>query len=359
MNPGKPISVLIVDDSAFMRRAIASMLKTEADIAVVGEASDGLQGVEMATKLRPDVITLDIEMPRLDGLGALQRIMAECPAHVVMISSLTTEGSHASLTALKLGAADFMAKDASQVSFTITNLKSRLLATVRALGTSRKPLARRAGSVKASVAPTDMPRFKPGEFDLLCIGSSTGGPPVLETILTGLPPQMPVPVVVAQHMPAIFTRSMAERLANDCQMRVVHAAPGMPLEARTIYICPGGQNTHIRKGGARPRLEINREPASTIYFPSVDALLASAAEVTGPRTLAVVLTGMGEDGLKGGRVLREKGGTILAQNEETCVVYGMPRAVTVAGLVKASLPPELLLESLNSLAGPAALRQAG
>jgi two-component system chemotaxis response regulator CheB len=351
MNQPNPIKVLIVDDSAFMRKAVASMLKNEEGIQIVGEARDGQEGLELAAKLRPDVMTLDVEMPRLDGLTALQKIMAECPTHVIMLSSLTTAGSHAAMTALKLGAADAMAKDASQVSFTITALKDELVAKVRALGASRKPAARRPGATKISIAPTDIPRFKPAQFELICIGSSTGGPPVLEAILTALPETLHPPIVVAQHMPELFTRSMAERLNDACKLRVVHASDGMNLEPRTVYIAPGAKNAHIRRHGpTRLTLEINRDPAGTIYFPSVDALFASAATATAARTLAIVLTGMGDDGLKGARPLKAAGGTILAQNEDTCVVYGMPRAVTVAGLVAASLPPEGLLESLRTVA---------
>lgn len=360
--PDSTVKVLIVDDSAFMRKAIASMLKSEHGIQIVGEARDGQEGVELAAKLRPDVITLDVEMPRLDGLNALQKIMAECPAHVIMLSSLTTAGSHAAMTALKLGAADAMAKDASQVSFTITSLKDELVAKVRALGAARKPAARKPGATKISVAPTDVPRFKPGQFDLICIGSSTGGPPVLETILTALPESLHPPIVVAQHMPELFTRSMAERLNEACKLKVVHATEGMTLEPRTVYIAPGGKNTHVRRAGTgRLTLEINRDPTGTIYFPSVNALFESAAQATAAHTLAVVLTGMGDDGLNGARPLKAAGGTILAQDEQTCVVYGMPRAVTVAGLVAASLPPEGILESLRSCAPamPTLLRKAG
>ncbi|MCC7203578.1 MAG: chemotaxis response regulator protein-glutamate methylesterase [Phycisphaeraceae bacterium] len=345
--------VLVVDDSAFMRRAIKQMLQSDPAIEVVGVANNGREGFELAKKLEPDVITLDIEMPEMDGLTALRHIMRECPTQVVMVSSLTTEGSHASLTALRLGAADFLAKDMSQISLSVTNIQEELLTKVRALGAAPKHRLKR-GTAFAPVTHA-VPTYRPGQFDVICIGSSTGGPPVLETVLPSLPATLTTPVVVAQHMPEIFTRSMAERLNESCQIPVVHAENHMPLAARTIYIAPGGKNIHLHKTGlARWEMLVNDEPKEALYRPSVDALLASAAKATGARTLAVVLTGIGEDGLQGARPLHAIGGTILSQSQETCVVYGMPKAVTQAALIQASLTPEQIAQSLQSLARQAA-----
>ncbi|MDX2115035.1 MAG: chemotaxis response regulator protein-glutamate methylesterase [Planctomycetota bacterium] len=340
--------VLIVDDSSFMRKAIASMLAEDPAITIVGQASDGEQGLKLARELAPDVITLDVEMPRMDGLTALRRIMTECPTHVLMFSSLTTDGSHAAMTALKLGAADVMAKDASQISFSIMNLKEDLLARVRALAASRKPVARSLRSQDAALAQSP-PSFRPGQFELICIGSSTGGPPVVERIVSGLPARIGAPIVIAQHMPELFTRSMTERLAQCCLMPVVHASDGMTLERDRIHIAPGGMNTHIRRTAGHLTLRIDREPAGTRYYPSVDALFSSAAEAAGSRTLAIVLTGMGDDGSRGAARIKDAGGIILAQNEQTCVVYGMPRAVHVHGLSSATIPPESILAAIRTL----------
>ncbi len=349
--------VLIVDDSVFMRKAIRSMLAGDPQVEIVGEGRNGKEGLELARRLRPDVITLDIEMPEMDGLACLRRIMSECPTHVIMVSSLTTEGSHAALTALRYGAADIFAKDSSIVSTTLTAIKDELLERVHALSASRKPAAASRGAGTEAKPP----HFRPGQFDLICVGSSTGGPPVLEKIVTDLPADLSAPMIIAQHMPEVFTRSMAERFSQTAQIRVLHVQDGMMIEARTVYICPGGQNTHVRRAGAgRWVMRVDREPAQTVYFPSADALFASAAEVCGARTLCVVLTGMGEDGLHGARQVRDKGGIILAQNEESCVVYGMPKAVTVNGLTAASLTPEGLTASLRSLGGVVATeRKAG
>lgn len=350
--------VLIVDDSAFMRKAIAQMLASDPQIQVVGTARNGKEGVEMATALRPDVITMDIEMPEMDGLTALQHIMRACPTAVLMLSSLTTEGSHAALRALKLGAADVLAKDTSQISLSITNIREDLLSRVHALAHEGRRRAQRTPVMRPTVQ--QVPGFRPGKFDVICIGSSTGGPPVLETILTRLPASLSTPVVVAQHMPEMFTRSLAQHLAEDCNLRVLHVEDHMPLERRTIYIAPGGKNIHLHKLGlARWEMRINREPASTIYWPSVDALLLSAVASMGSRALGVVLTGIGDDGYLGGKELHTRGGTLLTQSAETCVVYGMPKKITENALALASLSPDEIASALCSMAEPPTLSRAG
>jgi two-component system chemotaxis response regulator CheB len=351
--------VVVVDDSAFMRRAIRQMLESAGDIEVVGTACNGKEGLAMVQQLRPDVVTLDIEMPEMDGLTALSRIMRDCPTHVLMLSSLTTEGSRAALRALALGAADVLAKDTSQISLSITNIQEDLISRVRALGSKRR-VHRPTQTATHAATHSEAPVFRPGQFDVICIGSSTGGPPVLETILTALPPTLSIPVVVAQHMPAIFTASLAERLGPMCNLRVLHVTDRMPLERKTIYICPGGKHTHLRKAGlARWEMVVNDEPVTALYRPSVDALLASAAQAMGARALGVVLTGMGNDGFEGGKQLHAKGGILLGQNEETCVVYGMPKALTENALVAASLPPEKIAKAIATLATDAAVKRAG
>lgn len=340
--------VLVVDDSAFMRRAMTQMLTSDPHIEVVGTGRNGKEGLELAKSLQPDVITMDIEMPEMDGLTALRRIMKECPTQVMMVSSLTTEGSHVALQALKLGAADILAKDMSQVSLSITNIQEDLVQRIRALALSKKHS--RHKPVFTNDHPDQLPTFRPGQFDVICIGSSTGGPPVLERLLTDLPATLNAPIVIAQHMPEIFTKSMAARLDDICQLKVVHAENHMPMQPRTIYIAAGGHNIHINKLGlARWELQVNDQPADAIYKPSVDALFHSAAKHTASRSLAIVLTGIGQDGLEGGRALHARSGTILAQNEETCVVYGMPKAVTENALVTACLTPEQIAASLLTL----------
>jgi two-component system chemotaxis response regulator CheB len=228
------------------------------------------------------------------------------------------------------------------------DIQLELFTKIGARGRSRP---RRVAATPCDPATTPLPTFRHGQFDVICIGSSTGGPPVLETILPVLPVGITTPIVVAQHMPEIFTRSMAERLGRMCSYRVLHAADGMALESRTIYIAPGGRHTHIRRVRlARWQLAVNDEPAPALYKPGVDALLHSAAQATGARTLAVVLTGIGHDGLEGAQALHAAGGVILAQDAASCVVYGMPKAVTQAKLVSASLSPDQIAQALRTLA---------
>lgn len=342
------MNVLVVDDSAFMRKAITQMLQSDPQIHVLGQARNGREGVELAEQLRPDVITLDIEMPEMDGLTALRHIMQRCPTQVLMLSSLTTEGSRAALRAMSLGAADVLAKDASQVSLSATNLQEELIGKVKALAAAGRGAASPPRATAGSAE--NLPRLSSSQFDVVCIGSSTGGPPVLDTLLRGLPETFALPIVIAQHMPLLFTRSMAERLGEICRLRVVLAEDGMALEKRTIYVAPGGSQTHLHKIGlARWSLRVDDEPRDAPYRPSVDALFHSAAQTFGQRTLAIVLTGMGTDGLDGAKALHQRKATLLAQSAETCVVYGMPKAVTQAALVAASLSPAQFAQLLRQL----------
>jgi len=341
--------VLVIDDSAFMRQAIRRMLESDPRIEVVGCARNGTEGLDMARRLRPDVVTLDVEMPDIDGLTVLRRIMAQCPTRVLMLSSLTTAGSQTALRALKLGAADVLAKDRSQVSANVHELRDQLVTRVRALAHA-KPESDRAP--RHDDTPDRIPPLKPNRFDAVCIGSSTGGPPVLETLLADLPKNWKTPIVVAQHMPALFTRSLAERLEHFGPVQVRHGQDQMPLERATIYICPGGMQTRITKEGlGKWRLRVTDEQGPNLYKPSVDLLFESAADAFGSRVLALVLTGMGEDGLQGARKLHARKAVLLAQNAGSCVVYGMPKAVTEAGLVDASLDPARLRAALEQL-GP-------
>ena len=345
--------VLVTDDSAFMRRAVTTMLNADKDIEIVGTAENGKQAVELAKQLKPDVITLDIEMPEMDGLTALRHIMRTAPTQVLMLSSLTTEGSTASLQALKLGAADVLAKDQSKFSLNMSKLQTQLISTVKALAQSNPH--RRTSKPNPPTAPTVVPSFRSTQFDLICIGSSTGGPPVLETILASVSANTRQPIVVAQHMPEIFTRSMAERLDKMCHLNVVHVEDREEIKAGHIYLARGGMHLHIHKlQTGKLEARMGPEPADAVYRPSVDALFSSANKATAARTLAVVLTGIGSDGLIGAKELHESGATILAQNQESCVVYGMPKSVNEAGITTASLSPEDLKKVLGSLGSSAA-----
>ncbi|MEX2673360.1 MAG: chemotaxis response regulator protein-glutamate methylesterase [Phycisphaeraceae bacterium] len=335
--PAQVIRVLVVDDSAFMRRAITQMLEHDPRIQVIATARDGAEALDEALTLKPDVITLDLEMPNVDGLTALQRIMAECPTNVIILSSLTTAGSHAALRAMSLGAADILAKDVSQVSLSITRMQSDLIASVHALAAKPRQAGTQARHLKAHVKDFVL---RERDVDVICIGSSTGGPACLETILKQFPASLRVPVVIAQHMPGLFTRSLAERLNELCPLTVQHADVDQALLPGHVYVAMGGNQARLHATPGRSlRLELSDDPPDALYKPSVDILFASAAQAFRSRVLAVVLTGMGTDGLIGSGDLRTAGAKIIAQNADSCIVYGMPKAVTENGLVDASLDP--------------------
>ena len=348
--------VLVCDDSALMRRALTKLIESERGFEVVDTARNGKEAVEKAKALRPDAITLDIEMPEMDGITALSQIMAQAPAPVLMCSTLTTEGSHAALTALRLGAVDFLAKDIGALTQDGSALREELLSKLRGLRESR--VRRQKGATACAISSAaqaeggaaQMPLLlRPGQFDAVLLGSSTGGPPVLETIFTGLPETFQTPIVVAQHMPLLFTKSLAERLNQLCKVRVVHGEDGMTLARGTVHIIPGGSHGRVRRVAGALRLEVGPEPKDALYKPSVDELLSSGAATLGARCLGVVVTGMGEDGLRGARDLSARGGMVIAQDRDSACIWGMPRAVTDAGLVRANLNPAEIAATLSQM----------
>jgi len=345
--------VLVVDDSAFMRRAITRMIASDPDLEIVGTACNGREAIEQAVLLKPDVITLDIEMPEMDGLTALRLLRVKCPdpkPAVLVCSSLTTDGSHEALRAMRLGAADVIAKDASMFSATIEDMRDDLVRKVKAVGSGR-------GSLAAAATTRVADRFAvpdPGSLSLIAIGSSTGGPPVLETVLAKVTPDIPFPIVIAQHMPALFTRSLANRLDSACAVTITHATETMPLHPGTVYIIEGGKNGLVRAGiSGRMSLRITDEAMGKLYIPSVDLLLDSASSLAS-RALGIVLTGMGEDGLEGGRTFKQRGGAIIAQDAASCTVYGMPRAIVDAGIADAQITPDDIACLLGVLSSPGA-----
>ena len=345
--------VLIVDDSAFMRKALTQIVQGDPSFEVVGVAHNGKVAVEKALSLKPDIITLDIEMPEMDGMAALRAILSQCPdpkPAVVMCSSLTQEGSATSLQALRLGAADVIGKPSGSVSLDINNVAGDLLAKLRAICQSRA--MRIAHALRPEPAPAVPRRVElpsVGSLDAILIGSSTGGPPVVEEVLTRLPPGLP-PIVIAQHMPRLFTQSMAERLTMQCGYRVHHLTAPSIVRRGEAYICEGGRHVRLTKGGGEVRAVLTDDPKDALYKPCVNVLFSSAANCLGGRCLAIVLTGMGDDGAEGARELRAAGAMILAQNQATCVVYGMPRAVVQQGLASAAMTPGEVRSAIVSLA---------
>lgn len=358
----KQISVLVVDDSAFMRKAISKMLETDPDIKVVGTATNGKEGIEKLTLLKPDLVTMDIEMPTMDGLTALRQIMSTQPTPVVMLSSLTTSGANATLDALELGAVDFIAKQMSFVSLDIVKIQDELIAKIKNIARRKHLLMARykqrlappmtgQDAKQAGTAPPRPPatvRKKQHQIGLIVIGSSTGGPPALQEVIPRLPKRLPVGVVIAQHMPPTFTKSMAERLDGMSQVTVREAVNGEELTAGTVLIAPGGQHLKVQRVGSQTRVQVSPQPADTLYRPCVDITVTSVSDQFGSAGMGVILTGMGNNGAIGLKQLKARGGIVIAQDEATCVVYGMPRAAVEAGVVDHVLPVTNIADEISS-----------
>lgn len=326
------IRVLIIDDSAFVRQAVQRMLREDPEIEVVGAAADGKQGLELVLEKKPDVVTLDIQMPRMGGLEVLERIMAENPVPVLLLSSLTRQGADVTLRGLELGALDFVDKS-SVGSMSILTLGEELRAKIKAL--ARVPASR---LLALSREPVSGPAGERAGVEAVVIATSTGGPPALQAIIPRLPASLQAAVLIVQHMPQGFTRSLAERLALRSALPVREAQDGDVVGHGQVLIAPAGLHMKLRRRGERVKVWLDEEPKGALHRPSADVLMASAAKAYGPRALGVILTGMGSDGVQGLRAIREAGGPALAESEETCVIFGMPKAALEAGVVDKSVP---------------------
>lgn len=376
-----PVKVLIVDDSSFFRNRIADLLGGDARISVSGTASNGREAIEQVKLLRPDVVTMDVEMPEMNGIDALRQIMQQCPVHVIMLSSLTHEGARVSMKALEAGAADCIPKDLREWMGSSSGIKNQLRDQVVALGKSRRPRVSasnllseksstpvRSSPMRHDVAPTvsvstkerpssalaslrqrsgtstamrsdtsrrsSVPSFP--DCRLVVIGSSTGGPAALQNILTRLPVSFPHPILLVQHMPKTFTSVFAERLNQQCNITVKEAEDGDRLIAGTALLAPGGHQLIIDPRQS-DRIKVMPGDERLTYKPSVDVSYGSAAKCFGDKVLAVILTGMGSDGTDGARLLKRAGATVWAQDENSSTIYGMPKSVIEANLADAVL----------------------
>lgn len=341
--------VLIVDDSSFFQVRLKDIINEHPELSVCGVAANGREAIELADELKPDVISMDYEMPFMDGVSAVREILAKRKVPIVMFSSMTYEGARITLDALAAGAVDFIPKNFADVSRNSANLKQKLHETLLMFarkavvneGQARtlQPAPQRTASAQpaTSAKPTtsDVRRFAKNKIKLVVIGTSTGGPVALTEVLQNLPANLPVPVVVIQHMPENFTKALAERLDKLCAISVAEAKDGDALQAGRVLIAPGGHQLMIDKRGA---IKILPGDDRVRYKPSVDVAFASAANVYGAGVLGVVMTGMGADGCEGARLLKQHKGYLWSQDQASCVVYGMPKAVAVEGLTDEVLP---------------------
>ncbi|WP_018693202.1 protein-glutamate methylesterase/protein-glutamine glutaminase [Algicola sagamiensis] len=343
------IKVLVVDDSSFFRRRVSEIINSHAEMSVLDTAVNGKEAVEKAKSLSPDVITMDVEMPVMDGITAVKEIMKDSPVPIIMFSSLTHEGAQATLDALEAGALDFLPKKFEDIARDKKEATELLQERVRAVArrksfmrSSPAPRTRSAKpaapAAKESAAPKRAKSTAPSrrmDFKLLAIGTSTGGPVALQKILTQLPENFKTPILLIQHMPAAFTPTFAVRMNSLCKINVKEAEQGDVLAPGTAYLAPGGKQMFLDSSSSPPKLVIKEDNTGKVtYKPSVDITFGSVAKIYKDKVLAVVLTGMGADGREGARLLKQHGSKVLAQDEQSCVVYGMPQAVVTAGLAE-------------------------
>ncbi|MEO7964025.1 MAG: chemotaxis-specific protein-glutamate methyltransferase CheB [Gemmatimonadaceae bacterium] len=324
-------TVLVVDDSPFVRQVVRDVVDASPDFVVIGEASDGYEAIEKVHALLPDLVTLDVEMPSLDGLQTLGYLMSEAPRPIVMLSALDAHaGGDLTLRALELGAVDFVRKPARRESIDLPTLRLRLLSALRAAGEShcrRVPML-----VRPTVSVSPRAALAGDATHVVVIAASTGGPRALADVIPGLPALPGVAVLVVQHMPSGFTESLAVRLDSRAALRVREARHGDSLDSGMVYVAPGGSHLLVRRDGrGRAHLVVSNEPPIHGVRPAADPLMHSVAQAFGPRAVGVVLTGMGNDGALGLSAIRRRGGYAIVQDRESSVVYGMPHAALARG----------------------------
>jgi two-component system chemotaxis response regulator CheB len=344
------IKVLIVDDSAYSRQSIKKMLEQDPAIEVAGISSDGIDAMTKTLKLMPDLITLDLEMPEMDGFSFLRWLMRKRPTPVIIVSSYSD--SKTVFKALELGAADFIGKPPRTSSTEFYTMQKDLLNKVKGIKNLRMDilsknleLLEEERNIQTSLEKSDR------IIETVAIGSSTGGPAALKIILTNLPSNFPAGIVISQHMPKGFTSSFADRLNGISEMRVKEANEGDEVEKGKVLICPGGFHMLLRKRGRKVVVSINEPKNTDKYVPSVNIMMSSAAEVYGPKTIGVILTGMGGDGLEGMVEIKKRGGYTIAESEDTAVVFGMPSEVIKAGAAGRILPISEIPTEIIKLVG--------
>lgn len=358
-----PFDVLVVDDSIFMRKIISDFISEDPGLRVAGTAKNGREAIEMVKKLNPHAVTMDIEMPEMNGLDALRTIMREHPVPVIMLSSLTQDGASETIRALELGAFDFVGKPSGSISLDLYKVKHNLLEKLKVAVRTRmkgiqapaRPAAPSLQAAKPAVKLERKTTMPPGgRFEhLVAIGTSTGGPRALHQVLSQIPDGFGAPVLIVQHMPPNFTKSLAQRLDSSSCLRVVEAEAGMVLECGTAYVAPGGFHmTAARNGANSYKIHLSKEDHRNGHRPSVDVLFESLLPLRELKRHIVIMTGMGSDGSKGMMALKQSGAmTTIAEAEQTCVVYGMPRAAVELGCVTHVLPQHQIAGRLIQAVG--------
>lgn len=355
----RKIKALVVDDSAFMRKSLSLMLESTGEIEVIATARDGQEGVEMVKTKFPDIVTMDIEMPRMDGLTALQKIMKEYPTPVLMVSSLTTEGAKDTIRALELGAVDFIPKELSYVNVNIIKIKEDLISKVKTIVSQRSlslrlqriqnlKINKGLTSTKTNTTEIFSKAIPQIGFKAVALGISTGGPMSLQKVIPKISGKFSIPMFIVQHMPPKFTKSLAERLNGLSEVEVKEAEDNEVVKGGVVYIAPGGLHMTVEKASTGSnRISISEYPSDTLHRPSVDVMINSVINVYGKHVLGVIMTGMGRDGADAIKELKIKGGYSIAQDEESCVVYGMPKAVVDSGNADSILSLEKIANEIN------------
>ena len=336
------VRVLVVDDSAYVRKVVTQMLGRSPFIEVVGIARDGVEALELTAELEPDVVTCDLNMPIMDGVTFVREQMARRPVAILIISIAAGAGEQV-LAALDAGAVDFVQKPTALATERLMDMADELIDKVKAA--ARAP--RRAPAAKTAAALLPMrPATGRGVYDILVMGVSTGGPQALKLIIPRLPADFPVPVAMVLHMPIGYTEMYAQKLNEISALHVVEASEGQLVQPGTVFLAPAGRHLSFRRDGDLVRTHLDVRPLDTPHRPSVDALFQSAAEIYEDRVLGVVMTGMGSDGRDGAAWIKARGGGILTEAEESCIVYGMPRSVVEAGLSDAAIPLDRLADAI-------------
>ncbi|MDY6856904.1 MAG: chemotaxis response regulator protein-glutamate methylesterase [Thermodesulfobacteriota bacterium] len=335
------IRILVVDDSAFMRKTLTNMIESDPELKVISSARNGEEAIEKALSLKPDLITLDIDMPRLDGLQVLKIITEKSPAQVLMVSSLTEEGAQATLDALELGAIDFIPKNLDDIALNIFKIREELTSKIKSIVRQKlksqylkvSKVSSGATQIYGSIIPDSrLPSLR--RVRTVAVGTSTGGPKALNEIIPSLPKDIPLSILIVQHMPAVFTNTFAKRLNSISQVEVKEAEEDDIVRPGLVLIAPGKSHMKVIKRKSREvSIELSKEPKNTLYIPSADITMFSIAEIYKETSAGIILTGMGNDGTEGIRKIKMHNGRTFAQSEETCVVFGMPRNAINEGVI--------------------------